>query len=445
MARTIRLIDVTLRDAHQCLWATRMTTAMMRDLAPRLDRAGFEAIDLVGGAVFDVCVRYLRENPWERMRLAVVMGEGHAAHHPHARTEPLHLRVLRRRRGRAGGRALRCQRHALPHALRCAQRHAQPRDPDQGGQAPRPLRGRRARLSRTVPCTPTLLRAQGQGAASRSVSMPCSSRTRAGCWSPERVATLVPAAEEGAGQPAAADPHALQLRPCALRGPAGRRARRGRRAHRHLDARQRRVALRRPSASPPTLRRRGHEVRIDLAPVREVAERLAYIAEKEGKPVGTPNEYDEFHYLHQCPGGMVSNLAYQLETHGPRGPARGDPRGGLARARGPGLPDRGEPVRAVHRHAGRAQRDGARPGASALRHGAGRGAPLCARRLRRDRRTDRPQPLRQDHARRRAHHGATGCAGSAGARRASARRAGPSPPTTICCLRPSTTTRSIAP
>ena len=69
MARTIKLIDVTLRDAHQCLWATRMTTAMMADIAPRLDEAGFEAIDLVGGAVFDVMVRYLREDPWERMRI----------------------------------------------------------------------------------------------------------------------------------------------------------------------------------------------------------------------------------------------------------------------------------------------------------------------------------------------------------------------------------------
>src|SRR6202171_5111956 len=67
--RTIQLVDVTLRDAPQCLWATRMTTAMMADLAPRLDRAGFAAIDLVGGAVFDVCVRYLREDPWERMRI----------------------------------------------------------------------------------------------------------------------------------------------------------------------------------------------------------------------------------------------------------------------------------------------------------------------------------------------------------------------------------------
>ncbi len=46
-----------------------MTTAMMQDIAPRLDRAGFEAIDLVGGAVFDVMVRYLKEDPWERMRI----------------------------------------------------------------------------------------------------------------------------------------------------------------------------------------------------------------------------------------------------------------------------------------------------------------------------------------------------------------------------------------
>ena len=67
--KKVRLIDVTMRDAHQCLWATRMTTAMMHGIAPLLDRAGFEAIDLVGGAVFDVCVRYLREDPWERMRI----------------------------------------------------------------------------------------------------------------------------------------------------------------------------------------------------------------------------------------------------------------------------------------------------------------------------------------------------------------------------------------
>ncbi|MGH7314500.1 MAG: pyruvate carboxylase subunit B, partial [Candidatus Rokuibacteriota bacterium] len=67
--RTVSFIDTTLRDAHQSLWSTRMTTAMMLPVAPILDGLGFEAIDLVGGAVFDVCVRYLKEDPWERMRI----------------------------------------------------------------------------------------------------------------------------------------------------------------------------------------------------------------------------------------------------------------------------------------------------------------------------------------------------------------------------------------
>ena len=67
--RKVSFIDTTLRDAHQSLWSTRMTTAMMLPVAPILDRLGFEAIDLVGGAVFDVCVRYLLEDPWERMRI----------------------------------------------------------------------------------------------------------------------------------------------------------------------------------------------------------------------------------------------------------------------------------------------------------------------------------------------------------------------------------------
>ena len=115
--RTIQLVDVTLRDAHQCLWATRMTTAMMAELAPRLDRAGFEAIDLVGGAVFDVCVRYLREDPWERMRIL----SGWVKHTP--------LIVMTRGQSlftfeffpddivAADGRANFRQRHPLSHAL----------------------------------------------------------------------------------------------------------------------------------------------------------------------------------------------------------------------------------------------------------------------------------------------------------------------------------------
>jgi pyruvate/oxaloacetate carboxyltransferase len=63
------LIDVTLRDGHQCLWSTRMTTAMMTPILSRLDAVGYAYINILGGAVFDVCVRYLHENPWERVGL----------------------------------------------------------------------------------------------------------------------------------------------------------------------------------------------------------------------------------------------------------------------------------------------------------------------------------------------------------------------------------------
>lgn len=65
----IGIIDTTFRDAQQCLWTTRMTAGMMLPIAERMDRAGFEMIDFMAPVQFDVCVRYLKENPWEKARL----------------------------------------------------------------------------------------------------------------------------------------------------------------------------------------------------------------------------------------------------------------------------------------------------------------------------------------------------------------------------------------
>jgi oxaloacetate decarboxylase alpha subunit len=65
----IDFVDTTLRDGHQSLWATRMRTAHMIPIAPIMDEAGFKAADLMGTVQFDACLRYLRENPWERIRL----------------------------------------------------------------------------------------------------------------------------------------------------------------------------------------------------------------------------------------------------------------------------------------------------------------------------------------------------------------------------------------
>lgn len=61
------MIDVTLRDAHQCLWSTRMTTAQMYPALNQIDQSGYAYINILGGAVFDVMVRFLREDPWKRM------------------------------------------------------------------------------------------------------------------------------------------------------------------------------------------------------------------------------------------------------------------------------------------------------------------------------------------------------------------------------------------
>ena len=65
----VKFVDTTLRDGHQCLWATRMSTAMMRPIMEPMDRIGFEAIEIMGAVHFDACVRYLKDDPWERIRL----------------------------------------------------------------------------------------------------------------------------------------------------------------------------------------------------------------------------------------------------------------------------------------------------------------------------------------------------------------------------------------
>ena len=64
----VEITDVTLRDAHQSLIATRMRTEDMLPICERLNRAGFWSLEVWGGATFDACIRYLREDPWERLR-----------------------------------------------------------------------------------------------------------------------------------------------------------------------------------------------------------------------------------------------------------------------------------------------------------------------------------------------------------------------------------------
>ena len=62
------ITDVILRDAHQSILATRMRLDDMLPIAGKLDQVGFWSVESWGGATFDACIRYLGEDPWERIR-----------------------------------------------------------------------------------------------------------------------------------------------------------------------------------------------------------------------------------------------------------------------------------------------------------------------------------------------------------------------------------------
>ena len=147
-----------------------------------------------------------------------------------------------------------------------------------------------------------------------------------GLLTPERAATLVPAIK------AACDALPLHLHSHCLTGLAPYTALRA--IELGVDVVHTATSTLANGASHPATetlvhnaRRGGFTIPVDLAPVAEVAERLNYIARRENKPVGQIDEHDAFHYEHQMPGGMVSNLKSQLATLG-TGSAAGSWRGG---------------------------------------------------------------------------------------------------------------------
>lgn len=314
MSRKISLIDVTLRDAHQCLWATRMTTGMMAEIAPMLDRAGFEAIDLVGGAVFDVCVRYLREDPWERMRILsswvtktplIVMTRAQSLYT--FEFYPDDIVALNAERIFANG-----IRYHTPYDALNDMRNMEV-----------PVRAAKkiglyvaAGVVYTVSPVHTdeyyarkIKELVALGADAIYLKDP------SGLLTPERVATLVPAAKAACGK------LPLQLHSHCLTGLAPYVAIQA--VKLGVDCVHTATSTLANGASHPSTEqfiqnvgRQSVETGVDLKLIEEVAEKLRYIAQREGKPLGEIVEHDAFHYEHQMPGGMISNLKSQLGNLG---------------------------------------------------------------------------------------------------------------------------------
>ncbi len=311
----IKIIDTTLRDAHQCLWATRMTTAMMLPVAEAMDRSGFEAIDLMSAIQFDVCVRYLKEDPWQRLRL-------------------MRERVTRTK---------------LQSAMRSKSLLSFDVQPDDVNYlwleclAKNGIRRVRAidALCDLDNVVGILRKVKELGMESVGSIVFCQSpvhtdeffarktaeliaradidvmmiKDPGGLLTPDRIRTLVPAMLKVTGRVP------LELHSHCMTGLAPLVYLEG--VKLGVTQIQTSIApLANGPAQPATqtvvrnLRSMGYTIDIDDGLVDQVGAHFRAVAEQEHLPLGVPMEYDQFHYEHQLPGGMLTNMKFQLAQAG---------------------------------------------------------------------------------------------------------------------------------
>lgn len=313
--KEIGIIDTTLRDAHQCLWATRMTTAHMLPVAERMDRAGFAQIDLAGTIQFDVCVRYLKEDPWERVRL---MRE-------RVRNTP--LRALVRSKNIVAFDVLPVDiielwvERLVANGFRVVGSFDGLNDVDNMlatiDVAKRLGVAAFGALSYSVSPvhTDALYVRTAKDLVQRGKVDAIMLKDAGGLLTVDRIRTLVPAIKKVIGNiPLEIHSHCLTgLAPLVYLEAV------------KLGADQLHTSIA-PLANGPAqpatqtiarnLRGMAYAVNVDDALLDEVGEHFRRIAEQEGKPLGVPMEYDAFHYEHQMPGGMLSNFKSQLDHAG---------------------------------------------------------------------------------------------------------------------------------
>lgn len=313
--REIRVIDTTLRDAHQCLWSTRMRTDHMLPILPVFDQVGFESVDLMGTVQFDVCVRFLHEDPWERVRL-VHQAAPHTKFRSLIRSKnivafdflPDDINQLWVERLYANGfrvigafdglndidniaDSLRLAKKLGAYTFGALSFCESPLHTDEHY-----VKTARALIDRAdVSCI--MLKDAG------------------GLLTVDRIRTLVPALKQ------AVKDRPLELHSHCLTGLAPLVYLEGAKLgcdQLHLSVKPLANGAAQPAVQTVArnLRQLGFEVNIKDELVDKISDHFAEIAEREGKPIGVPVEYDNFHYQHQMPGGMLSNFREQLRVAG---------------------------------------------------------------------------------------------------------------------------------
>lgn len=311
----IRFVDTTLRDGHQSLWATRMRTAHMLPIAPLLDEAGFMAAELMGTVHFDACLRYLREDPWERIRLL-------------SKALPnTPLRALIRSKSLTSFNIVpdsviklwieRCGANGIRHLMIFDALH------DWNNLSKSVPIAKAAGIQVVVPLVYSLSPVHtDEFYAKKTAEMMRTLhpdyvmiKDSIGLLTPERVKTLVPTIKGEIGDlPLEMHSHCTTgLAPLCC-----------------LDSVKLGVGIIDTCVSPlangpshpsienmaMNLERLGFSPKVDMDRVRKISEHFRYVARREGKPMGAPVEYDAFQYIHQVPGGMISNLEFMLSERG---------------------------------------------------------------------------------------------------------------------------------
>jgi len=311
----IAVVDTTLRDAHQCLWATRMTTAHMLPVADMMDNIGFERIDLAGTIQFDVCVRYLKENPWERLRL---MRE---------RITKTPMSSFTRSKSIMSFDVLPDDivelwvERLVANGIREVGTFDGLNDVDNmlvTIDAARKL-GVRTIGALAYGLSPVhtdeVFVKTAAALVQRGKIDALWLKDAGGLLTVDRIRTLVPALKKAIGNVS------LELHSHCMTGVAPLVYLEGIKAG--ADCVHTSIApLANGAAQPATqstvknLRALGFRVDLDDALVERVGEHFRRVAEQEGKPLGIVQEYDAFHYEHQLPGGMLSNFRSQLAELG---------------------------------------------------------------------------------------------------------------------------------
>ena len=310
----VRLVDVSIRDGNQSLWgATGLSTPQILQIAPVLNRAGFQALDFTSSTHMAVAVRYAQNDPWERIRqmrsLApdtplqfITTGMRFISWEA---ADPQFMRLAFRRLAANGMRRFIVldPMHDVD-ALLAASRLVK----EEGGEDVM------AALTYTISAVHD--DAFYAGIARQVASCPYVDRAYikdpAGILTPERARSLIPAVQSAlGGKPLELHSHCtIGLAPLvySIAADLGVRT-----LHTALGPLANGTSLPSAARTVANLREAGHRVEIDDGAMGKAADYFARLAEAEGLPAGTPQEFDAAFLRHQMPGGTITTLKRQLK------------------------------------------------------------------------------------------------------------------------------------